>query len=86
MRHKTVHLNWSAPEYVPFTPDIEYYIVTVTDGFNTSEHNTSDAANQMEVYELRPFHNYTFQVFAVNRMGIGPASELVAEMIDTWSK
>jgi hypothetical protein len=71
--HKSVTLQWSKPaSRHHYIPDIDYYVI---EQINGNRRVTVSRQLEYTFTDLNPSTNYTFQVFAGNRDGLGSPSE-----------
>lgn len=70
----SILVKWSPPSELDRNGIITHYIVKYSSLNSESFINTTDNATQILVKSLRKYTNYSFTVWAVNTIGVGPAS------------
>ena len=70
----SILVKWSPPSELDRNGIITHYIVKYSSLNSESFINTTDNATQILVKSLRKYTNYSFTVWAVNTIGVGPPS------------
>jgi hypothetical protein len=83
--HKSVTLQWSKPASRHHNiPDVDYYMIEQTDENGRKINKTVGRQLEYTFTDLSPSTNYTFQVFAGNRDGLGSPSEVFSISTDDY--
>jgi len=74
MSSTSIFVKWSPPNELDRNGVITHYIVKYSSLGTESSINTTDNATQILVKSLTKYTNYSFTVWAVNKIGVGPPS------------
>jgi len=74
MSSTSIFVEWNPPSELDRNGIITHYIVNYSSPDSESSINTTDNATQILVTNLTKYTNYSFTVWAVNKIGVGPPS------------